>query len=190
MKTLISCLALAFAALFLAVPAQAETTVECHSIDYQYTECWAGNLSKPQLINQTSSSSCILNRTWGYNPASRYLWVAEGCAGVFADVGGYHYGRGGKTDSNARAYDSRGHDVGAAVGGVIVAALVAGMIDGSHKDHNHSTSNKGSSSGYSGCHGSGCLVDNPDRRSSNFNEKGEYVGCHGSGCLVDNPDDN
>lgn len=190
MKAMISCLALGIAVLAFAEPAQAETTIECQSIDYQYTECWAGKLSQPQLIHQTSSSPCILNRNWGYNPASRYLWVAEGCAGVFADVSGYHYGRGGGTDPNARAYDNRGHDVGAAVGGAIVAALVAGMIDGSHKDHGHSTSNRGSSSGYSGCHGSGCLVDDPDRRSQDFNSKGEYQGCHGNGCLVDNPDGN
>ncbi len=181
---------LAAAILILAEPVKAETTIECQSIDYQYTECWGGSLSKPQLINQISSSPCILNRTWGYNPASRYLWVAEGCSGVFADVGGYHYGRGGGTDPNARAYDNHGHDVGAAVGGAIVAALVAGMLDGSHKDHSHSTTNRGSSNGYSGCHGTGCLVDDPGKRSSDFNGKGEYVGCHGNGCLVDDPNDN
>lgn len=192
MKTIIAGLAGAAAFLGLTAPAKAETTVECQSIDYQYTECWAAKLSQPQLIHQTSSSACILNRTWGYNPGSGYLWVAEGCSGVFADVGGYHYGRGGQVDANARSYDNHGHDVGAAVGGAIVAALVAGMLDGSHKDHSYNTSNRGSSSGYSGCHGSGCLVDNPDRneRSSNFDSKGKYTGCHGSGCLVDNPDNN
>ena len=189
MKAMITGLATAAAFFALAAPAKAETTIECQSIDYQYSECWAGQLSKPQLIHQTSSSACILNRTWGYNPASRYLWVAQGCAGVFADVGGYHYGRGGQTDSNARSYDDRGHDVGAAVGGLVAAALVAGLLDGSHKDHSHSTSNRGSGNGYSGCHGSGCTVDNPDQRSSDFNAKGQYQGCHGNGCLVDNPDD-
>lgn len=191
MKLLVATAALAGAMLALSAPAKAQSTTECHSQDYQYTECWAGGLSKPQLVHQISSSPCILNRTWGYNPSSRYLWVAEGCAGVFADVGGYHYGRGGQADANARAYDSRGHDVGAAVGGAIVAALVAGLIDGSHKDHSHTTSNiRSSGNGYSGCHGSGCLVDNPDRRSPDFNAKGEYTGCHGNGCLVDDPDDN
>lgn len=51
----------------------AQPTVECHSRHYQYDECWAGPLKKPQLIHQISSSSCILNRTWGYNPRSKYI---------------------------------------------------------------------------------------------------------------------
>ncbi len=68
--------------------ARAQSTVECQSRHYQYGECWAGPLSKPQLIHQTSGSPCILNRTWGYNPRSKYIWVAQGCSGIFADVGG------------------------------------------------------------------------------------------------------
>ena len=56
---------------------------------------------------------------------------------------------------------------------------------------------------YDGCHGTGCLVDNPDqkRRSAiddrpqfdrngnpNFDTQGNYQGCRGIGCQVDNPD--
>ena len=55
--------------------AAAQATVECRSRDYQYTECYAGDLSRPQLIHQISSSACILNRSWGYNPGSGYVWV-------------------------------------------------------------------------------------------------------------------
>lgn len=62
--------------------ASAQSTVECRSHNYQYDECYAGPLRKPQLIHQISSSACILNRTWGYNPKSRYIWVAQGCSGV------------------------------------------------------------------------------------------------------------
>ena len=153
-------------ALWVAAPASAAPTVECHSVNYQYTECSGGSLTRPQLVHQISSSACILNRTWGYNPRSGYLWVAEGCAGVFADVAGYHYGRDDGFDSNARMYNDRGHDVGAAVGGVIVGALIEGMIGGSQNSGRHETSNysarnysSGSSgSGYTGCHGLGCLV--------------------------------
>nr|WP_245505782.1 DUF3011 domain-containing protein [Rhizobium sullae] len=50
---------------------------ECRSRDYQYDECFAGPFSKPQLIHQISNSPCILNRTWGYNPKSKYVWVAR-----------------------------------------------------------------------------------------------------------------
>ncbi|MEJ5902423.1 DUF3011 domain-containing protein [Ochrobactrum teleogrylli] len=78
----------------LMAEARAQNTVECRSRNYQYDECYAGPLSKPQLIHQTSGSPCILNKTWGYNPNSKYVWVAQGCSGVFAHVGGYHHGRG------------------------------------------------------------------------------------------------
>lgn len=57
------------------------------------------------------------------------------------------------------------------------------------------------SSGYDGCHGVGCLVDNPDDDSyidprpqfdsqgePNFDTQGNYIGCHGIGCEVDDPE--
>ncbi len=60
-----------------------------------------------------------------------------------------------------------------------------------------------SDSDYDGCHGTGCLVDNPDRLdrtiddrpqfdgegNPNFDTQGNYQGCHGIGCEVDQPDD-
>jgi len=182
-----------------ASSANAEATVECRSRNYQYDECYAGPLRKPQLIHQTSGSPCILNRTWGYNPKSRYIWVAQGCAGVFADVSGYHHGRGDSYDPGARRYDHRGHDVGAVAAGAVLGALVEGMADDSHRKHAHTTSNYRYDSGYNGCHGAGCLVDNPDDEidsrpqfdrggNPNFDTEGNYQGCHGAGCLVDDPD--
>lgn len=151
-------------AMWAASPASA-ATVECRSVDYSYTECSAGSLRSPQLIHQISSSACILNRSWGYNPRSGYLWVAEGCAGVFADPSGYHYGRGGGYDPNARSYDDRGHDVGAVVGGALLGALIAGIAKSGHDDHHHETTNYNTTSAggrYTGCHGLGCLVgDSP-----------------------------
>lgn len=186
--------------------AYAQGTVECHSRNYQYDECWAGPLHQPQLIHQLSGNPCILNRTWGYNPRSKYLWVAEGCAGVFADVAGYHHGRGDTFDPNARAYSNRGHDIGAVTTGLVVGALLSGMNDDTHSNRRHSASNVARDDRRNGCHGEGCLVDNPDhsrRRHSdrvdrtpqfdrdgnpNFDVHGNYQGCHGMGCLVDNPD--
>ena len=181
--------------------AQAQDTVECRSRDYQYDECWAGPLRAPQLVHQISGSDCIVNRTWGYNRKSGYSWVAQGCAGVFADVGGYHHGRGDGFDSGARRYDDRGHDAGAVVAGAVLGALIAGAAAEHHKDHQHSTSNARHHDGYSGCHGIGCSVDNPrgddgidprpsfDREGNpNFDTKGNWQGCHGVGCMVDDPD--
>lgn len=185
--------------LWISPEARAQSTVECQSRHYQYGECWAGPLEQPQLIHQTSSSACILNRTWGYNPESRYIWVAQGCSGVFADVGGYHHGRGDSFDSNARMYDHRGHDAGAVVVGAVLGAIVAGMAD-DQTDRRHTTSNYDNNDDYNGCHGVGCLVDDPDEvvddrpqfdkdGEPNFDTDGNYQGCHGIGCLVDNPDE-
>ena len=194
----------AIAAIALGAPmmisseAAAQSTVECHSRHYQYDECWAGPLTKPQLVHQISASPCILNRSWGYNPKSRYVWVAQGCEGVFADVSGYHHGRGDSFDPNARMYNHRGHDVGAVVAGAVLGALVEGMTQ--DRRHAHTTSNYVPIESYNGCHGVGCLVDNPDQAidtrpqfdregNPNFDTHGNYQGCHGVGCLVDNPDD-
>lgn len=183
----------------LATEAKAQSTVECQSRHYQYGECFAGPLRQPQLIHQISGSPCILNRSWGYNPKSRYIWVAQGCAGVFADVGGYHHGRGDTFDPSARMYDHRGHDVGAVVTGAVVGALIEGMAEDDRHKRRHTTSNYRDDDGYNGCHGVGCLVDNPDvavddvpqydnQGEPNFDKHGNYQGCHGMGCLVDDPD--
>ena len=87
MRRLLVNTALLLAPLATLPQAMAQATVECRSRDYQYNECYAGQLSRPQLIHQISSSACIVNRTWGYNARSGYIWVGEGCAGTFADVG-------------------------------------------------------------------------------------------------------
>ncbi|WP_205690306.1 DUF3011 domain-containing protein [Comamonas serinivorans] len=144
--------------LLYAYPTQvmAQTTVECRSRDYQYTECSARDLSRPQLIHQISSSACILNRTWGYNPRTGYIWVGDGCAGTFADGGGYHHGRSDTYDEGARHYDSRGNDAGAVVSGLVLGAILGAASSSGH--HHHSKP----SDGYDGCHDTGCLVDNPD----------------------------
>lgn len=189
--------------LMASAPAHADDTVECQSRHYQYEECWAGPLSAPQLVYQISNSACIVNRTWGYNRRSGYIWVANGCAGVFADVNGYHHGRGDTYDPGARHYGERGHDTGAVVAGAVLGALIAGAA--THKDRRHTTSNvRHDPPRYTGCHGVGCRVDNPDRRrddaidprpsfdregNPNFDTQGNWQGCHGVGCLVDNPDD-
>lgn len=140
--------------------------------------------------------------------------MAEGCSGVFADTGGYHYGRGDGYDKNARRYDEHGHDDGKMAAGIVAAVLVGAALESSSdkdKKKRHDTSNydwsspkhKHSKSGYDGCHGIGCMVDNPDQASSdqidtrpqfdkdgnpNFDTKGNHQGCHGVGCDVDNPD--
>jgi len=205
-------LSMPFAALAVCAfhpgPVHAQETAACHSVNYEYSECRAP-FRAPQLVHQISSSPCIINRTWGFNRDTGYLWVSQGCSGVFADVGGYHYGRSGKYDRNARMYDDRGNDVGALVAGAIIGAAIVGSSDQHHRhkygnyDHrNGSFRNSGGKNGYDGCHGTGCLVDNPDTEENeaidrrpqfdrqgnpNFDTKGNYIGCHGVGCDVDPP---
>ena len=205
--------ALAAAGLFASASfqASAQSTVECHSVNYRYTECQAP-LRSPQLIHQISSSACILNNSWGFNPRTRRLWVADGCAGVFADAGGYHHGRGDTYDRGARGYDDRGHDAGALAAGVVAAAIIGAAANDHYKERSHTTTNyyyndrSGSSSDYAGCHGVGCLVDKPSQArdtsqdvdptvekfdkdgNPNYDADGNYQGAHGVGKLVDNPD--
>lgn len=178
--------------------AQAETTVRCESKHFQYNECYAKSFSKPQLIHQISQSSCILNRSWGFNPNSGYLWVSQGCAGVFADQNGYHHGKSGTYDQGARTYGSDGKDTGAAVAGAILGAVILGALDSSDHHKNHSSQK----SNYDGCHGVGCDATPPPKKQKNidtrpqfdkdgnpnFDTHGNWIGCHGMGCDVDNPD--
>lgn len=172
MMTKLPLLALAVGLVWIGPPSSAvagDTTVECISHNYQYNECYAP-LNSPQLVYQSSHAACIVNSTWGFNPASRRIWVAQGCSGVFADPGGYHHGQAGTYDKGARTYDHRGHDNGAVVAEALLGALLVGAADSAQRkdrDKRYSTSNAyhhthNSGSGYTGCHGVGCLVDDPD----------------------------
>lgn len=145
--------------LSIAAPAFAQATVECVSHSYNYHECAAGPLRGPALIHQISNASCIMNRTWGYNPNSGYIWVSAGCSGVFADAKGYHHGKTNTADAGARHYNSTGHDTGAALGALLGAAVIDAVIDSGSK--HHSSNRHHSPSAYDGCHGIGCYVDNP-----------------------------
>lgn len=155
-----------------ATSAMAEPTVECVSHHHNYNECKAGPLKRPVLIRQVSNSTCIMNRTWGYNPKSGYIWVGAGCGGIFADNHGYHHGKPNTSDKGARHYDTHGHDNGSAVGALLGAAIIGALLDDNekHHEHKHHSSNRYPSDGpgftvpndYDGCHGTGCLVDRPN----------------------------
>lgn len=188
----------AFACVMAPREAYAQETVECRSHDYQYTECQAP-LDEPQLVHQISGASCIVNRTWGFNPKTRRIWVAEGCAGVFADPNGYHYGRGDKYDADARHYDARGHDTGKLAAGLVAAVLIGAALDddsskNKKKGRDYTTSNDYYSNPSHKKHkksGGDDFDSRPafDKEGNpNFDTQGGYIGCHGVGCEVDNPD--
>lgn len=63
-------------------------TVSCGSPQYQFQRCpTPGYWRDAQIVRQTSSSSCIRDRSWGFDRSG--LWVDKGCSGVFAGGGGY-----------------------------------------------------------------------------------------------------
>lgn len=186
----------ALASALVGTPAFAQVSVECRSHNYQYTECQAP-LSTPQLIHQISSSSCIVNRTWGFNRTTSRIWVAEGCSGVFADPQGYHYGRGDAYDPNARHYDERGHDAGKLTAGLIAAVILGAALEADEAKQNrrYTTSNDWYSHPghvHRSKKNAGAPIDTRpafDKAGNpNYDPKGAYIGCHGVGCLVDNPD--
>ena len=117
--------------------AWAQSVDESRSNDYHYNECFAGDIDQPQLVYQISKSACIVNRTWGFSRNRRVIWVADGCSGRFANVGGYHHGRGDRYDDDARLYDHDGNDVGAVIGGVVLGAIIAAALGDDDDDKKH-----------------------------------------------------
>lgn len=61
--------------------------VNCGSADGRYSRCFARTEGKVTLLKQLSSSPCVLQRTWGFDPNG--VWVDNGCRGQFV------VGRGG-----------------------------------------------------------------------------------------------
>lgn len=177
MRILIPVLA-AVGALLWVAPASAKDTVECLSKKYKYNECNSGPLTKPVLILQSSDADCIMNRTWGFSPRDRYIWVSDGCSGVFADSNGYYHGKSDTYDEGARSYDSSGRDAGLLVGALLGAALLDDMDkkDNKHKHKSYSNGKEHHSS-------------NRGRNNERYSAPSDYDGCHGIGCLVDNPDE-
>ena len=122
-------------ALLWTAPAFAKDTVECLSKSYKYNECNSRSLNKPVLIYQSSDTDCVMNRNWGFSPRDKYIWVSDGCSGVFADSNSSNY-------SSNQGYDSSGRR----------ANKIRDLYDEGYT----------APQDYDGCHGIGCLVDNPD----------------------------
>lgn len=161
MLKLMALMAILLGGLLFAGRAMAQSaTVQCQSEGYQYNECYAP-MRMPVLVQQLSKSACIPNRTWGFNPATLRIWVSDGCGGVFADDAPYYGGQGYPyygPDYNPPPprHDHGNHQVEAVVAGAILGAVIESSMH-DHKHHKYQ-------SGYNGCHGVGCMVDDPDHR--------------------------
>jgi hypothetical protein len=66
---------------FLAVPADAQTTVTCESPDGRFHECRLEGAGVATLTRQMSDRDCIEGRTWDYRDGK--IWVDKGCRGEF-----------------------------------------------------------------------------------------------------------
>lgn len=58
------------------------TTLVCESVDGRLRQCPANTAGGVQLVRQLSNSSCVFDRTWGWD--ARGVWVNEGCRAEFA----------------------------------------------------------------------------------------------------------
>jgi len=163
------------------VASQPGTTVECHSVNFRYAECRAP-LKAPQLVHQLSSAPCVVNHSWGFNRKTGYLWVANGCAGVFADPSGYHYGMRGGYDDGARRYGSRGQDLGNVTAGAFIGAMLGGAMA-------QQSANQAARQAERASQAVDPTVQKFDRQGNpNYDADGNYIGGHGLGTLVDDPD--
>lgn len=72
---------LAACVLFVAVPATAETTFRCESMDGKYRECRAAGNGNLYIARQMSDAKCIQGETWGFRDGM--IWVDRGCRADF-----------------------------------------------------------------------------------------------------------
>lgn len=86
-------LLLLLATSWIAVPAQGQQRVECHSPKFGYREC-AVPWRHSELISRISQAECVEGRTWGQRDDK--IWVDRGCAASFGPArqgGGWGGGR-------------------------------------------------------------------------------------------------
>lgn len=179
----------ALSVLFDTANGYAQQTISCSSRHGRYGECAAFSLSSPQLIYQQSSTPCIVNRTWGFNRQTGYLWVTAGCRGVFGDLSGFHYGKSGGFDLNVRQYTDRGVYVSPQSMGMVVYPPIAGLPQRTYIENYTITINRQSKQVEPA--NAAQLDQTPqfDRDGNpNFDEAGNYTGPHGLETHVE-PDD-
>jgi hypothetical protein len=57
--------------------------VTCESSDGRYRECAISQRASVRLLDQMGRDACIENRSWGVTANGKFLWVNNGCRGVF-----------------------------------------------------------------------------------------------------------
>lgn len=171
----------------------ANDTIVCSSPKRGYHEC-STRFSAPILVRQIGRNACIINNTWGYNPATGHIWVNGGCRGVFAEQHGYHRGRAGTMDVTARRYSYRGDFIGYGPLVNVQRNQVTNNITNIHQNiinfQPTVTFNDHEMSRFEDHSQDVDTTPHFDRQGNpNFDVNGNYIGPHGVGALVDPPDD-
>lgn len=141
----------------LPPPALAATSLVCSSVNWGYSYCRVKTGNGVKLVQQLSSAPCVQGRTWGTDPNG--IWVDRGCAAQFQI--------------------STGPSTGTVVGAVIIGGIVGALLGGSGSSGNR----------YSGSSSAPSRRSYYNNTSpAPYDQRGRYTGCHGIGCTVDNPD--
>ena len=151
-----------------AANAASVSRIVCSSTGYRYSYCPINTRGGVQLSSRLSKSGCKFGRSWGYDGGG--VWVDNGCSAEFLVS---RSGRSGSGDLG-----------GLIVGGVVGALLANGGRDNHRGDNYYSRPRPRQNDRW--------IDPTPqfDRDGNpNFDTHGRYQGCHGVGCVVDNPDD-
>lgn len=105
--------------------------LECRSQDNRYRRCTVYTDNRVELLRQLSSTSCVRNRSWGYDRNS--IWVDNGCQARF----GYGYGN---VSGDTSGGSSGGSNTGAIIGGTALAAGLIALLAASGKSSSKSAS--------------------------------------------------
>lgn len=108
--------ALCLAVAFTSMPALADYTVRCGSVNGHYNTC---RLSEPGYVNmerQLSGARCERGRSWDFD--RREIWVDRGCEAEFRV----------ETEGGSK------HDKGKIAAGVLLGAVILGAL-ANNKDH-------------------------------------------------------
>lgn len=153
-----------------AAQAAGANRIVCSSANYRYSYCGVDTRRGVQLTSRLSKARCQYGKSWGYDGGG--VWVDNGCSAEFAVAG-----------------SGRKPSPGDAAAAIIVGGIVGAILDNNDK-HGHRSDNYYPRP--KPRRNDRWIDPTPqfDRDGNpNFDTHGNYQGCHGVGCMVDNPDD-
>lgn len=153
-----------------AAQAAGAKRVVCSSADYRYSYCGVDTRGGVQLTNRLSKSRCQYGRSWGYDGGG--IWVDNGCSAEFLVAG-----------------SGRRPSPGDAAAAIIVGGIVGAILDNNNRHGHHSDNYYPRPQPRRDDRWIDPTPQFDREGNPNFDTHGNYQGCHGVGCMVDNPDD-